>query len=77
VKIVVGIGALLICAGAAASELHPIVEIESGYLFGATADGKWIKADEAAKTLPDENDVSSLWIDPTARRSQREQTESY
>ena len=38
----------------AAAELHPIVEVESGYLFGATADGKWIKADEAAKSLPDE-----------------------
>lgn len=43
--------ALLICAAAAASELHPIVDVESGYLFGATADGKWIKPEEAAKAL--------------------------
>jgi hypothetical protein len=43
-----------ICASAVAGELHPIVEVQSGYLFGATTDGKWIKADEAAKSLPGE-----------------------
>jgi len=49
------VAALLMCAGAAtAAELHPIVEVQSGYLFGATKDGKWIKADEAAKALPDQ-----------------------
>ena len=47
--------ALSIGAGAVAGELHPIVEVKSGYLFGATADGKWIKADEAAKELPGES----------------------
>jgi hypothetical protein len=36
------------------AEVHPIVEIQSGYLFGATADGKWIKSDEAAKAISDE-----------------------
>jgi len=49
--------ALLIAANpflAAKAEVHPIVEVQSGYLFGATADGKWIKSDEAAKALPDE-----------------------
>jgi hypothetical protein len=46
--------ALLICGMAAADDLHPIVEVQNGYLFGATKDGKWIKADEAAKALPDE-----------------------
>ena len=45
---------LLLLSGAAAADLHPIVEVQSGYLFGATADGNWIKADEAAKTLTDE-----------------------
>jgi hypothetical protein len=45
---------IVICARATAAELHPIVEVQSGYLFGATADGKWIKAEEAAKSLPDE-----------------------
>jgi hypothetical protein len=44
----------VICAGATAAELHPIVEVEFGYFFGATADGKWIKADEAAKSIGDE-----------------------
>ena len=45
----------LICARTAvAAELHPIVEVQSGYVFGAIADGKWIKADEAAKSMTDE-----------------------
>ncbi|HLW35969.1 MAG TPA: FG-GAP repeat protein [Chthoniobacterales bacterium] len=45
---------LLIGPGiAAAAELHPIVEVQTGYLFGASSDGKWIKADEASKSLSD------------------------
>src|SRR6266576_2673845 len=43
------------CAGASiAADLHPIVEVQSGYLFGAISDGKWIKADETAKLIGDE-----------------------
>jgi hypothetical protein len=54
-RFVAGLSALLIYAGtAAATDLHPIVEVQTGYLFGATADGKWIKADEAAKSIGDE-----------------------
>lgn len=53
-KIITAPGALLICAAAAAADLHPIVEVQSGYLFGATANGKWIKAEEAAESLPGE-----------------------
>ena len=50
-----GLAALLICTGASsATDLHPIVEVESGYLFGAISDGKWIKADETAKLIGDE-----------------------
>jgi hypothetical protein len=50
-----GVAALLICTGASpAADLHPIVEVESGYLFGAISDGKWIKADETAKLIGDE-----------------------
>jgi hypothetical protein len=46
---------ILICStSAAAIDLHPIVEVEYGYLFGATADGKWIKSEETAKALNDE-----------------------
>jgi len=54
VKSIATIGALLICSAVPAAELHPIVEVQSGYLFGATANGKWIKSEEAARALPDE-----------------------
>jgi hypothetical protein len=54
VSFVVPFSALLICTAAAADDLHPIVEVQSGYLFGAITDGKSIKADEAAKALPGE-----------------------
>ena len=30
------------------------MEVQSGYLFGAISDGKWIKADETAKLIGDE-----------------------
>jgi hypothetical protein len=39
---------------ARAADLHPIVEIETGYLFGGSASGKWIKAEQAAKAMTDE-----------------------
>ena len=45
---------LSICPLAIAAEVHPIVEVQSGYLFGATADGKWIKSEKAAKAISDE-----------------------
>jgi hypothetical protein len=51
-RTLVVVAALLICAGALpAADLHPIVEVESGFLFGAISDGKWIKADKTAKLL--------------------------
>jgi len=54
-RIFAGLAALLICTGASpAADLYPIVEVESGYLFGAISDGKWIKADETAKLIGDE-----------------------
>jgi len=54
-RTLVVVAALLMCTKASsAADLHPIVEVQSGYLFGAISDGKWIKADEAAKALPDE-----------------------
>ena len=53
--IFVGLAASLICTGvSSAADLHPIVEVQSGYLFGAISDGKWIKADETAKLIGDE-----------------------
>jgi hypothetical protein len=54
VKFITALGALLVCAAVAAADLHQIVEVQSGYLFGATGNRKWIKSEEAAKTLSDE-----------------------
>ena len=54
-RTLVVVAALLMCAGASpATDLHPIVEVESGFLFGAISNGKWIKADETAKLIGDE-----------------------
>src|SRR6266403_4737582 len=54
-RIVLGVTAVLICAGGSlAADLHPIVDVESGFLFGAISEGKWIKADETAKLIGDE-----------------------
>jgi hypothetical protein len=33
-----------------AADLHPIIEIETGYFFGGSENGKWIKAEQAAKS---------------------------
>lgn len=43
----------MICTTAAAGELHPIVEVESGYFFGASDHGKWVKAEQARKSIAD------------------------
>jgi FG-GAP repeat protein len=54
-RIFAPLAALLIWTGASpAADLHPMVEVQSGYLFGAISDGKWIKADETAKLIGDE-----------------------
>jgi hypothetical protein len=42
---------LLLSATAMAADLHPIVEVDTGYLFGGSTDGKWIKAEQAAKPM--------------------------
>jgi hypothetical protein len=42
---------LLLSAHAMAADLHPIVEMSTDYLFGGSADGKWIKAEKAAKSM--------------------------
>lgn len=34
-----------------AADLHPIVEMQTEYLFGGSADGKWIQAEKAAKSM--------------------------
>jgi hypothetical protein len=43
--------AFLSGALASAADLHPIVEIETGYFFGGSKNGKWVKADQAAKSV--------------------------
>lgn len=53
-KTAVRLGALLICVAAAAADVHPIVQVQSGYLFGAISDGKWIKSDETTKLIGNE-----------------------
>ncbi len=42
---------LLLSASAIAADLHPIVETGTGYLFGGSAKGKWVKAKKAAKSM--------------------------
>ena len=42
---------LLLSVSAMAADLHPIVEMETDYLFGGSADGKWVKAEKAAKSM--------------------------
>jgi hypothetical protein len=45
------LGSLFICAAAAAAELHPIVEVQTGYFFGAVSGSKLLKAEESAKSV--------------------------
>jgi hypothetical protein len=42
---------LLVSATALAADLHPIVEMDTGYFFGGSADGKWVTAKKAAKSM--------------------------
>jgi len=35
-----------------AADLHPIIEIETGYLFGGSENGKWVKAAKQLSRLP-------------------------
>jgi hypothetical protein len=48
--VVFGFLAPLSTGTVSAADLHPIVEIETGYFFGGSENGKWIKADQAAKS---------------------------
>jgi hypothetical protein len=42
---------LFLSTTAFAADLHPIVEAYTGYFFGGSADGKWIKPEKAAKSM--------------------------
>jgi hypothetical protein len=46
-----GLSVAFSAAIAGAADLHPIIEIETGYFFGASANGKWIKSEEVAKSV--------------------------
>jgi len=48
--VVISFLASLSVANVRASDLHPIIEIETGYFFGGSEKGKWIKPDQAAKS---------------------------
>jgi hypothetical protein len=48
--VVIGSFALWTGRTVTAADLHPIVEIETGYFFGGSENGKWVKADQAAKS---------------------------
>ena len=43
--------ALLEAATVSAADVHAIIEIETGYFFGGSENGKWIKPDKAAKSI--------------------------
>src|SRR4030095_5734236 len=51
---IVGSFALLGGTALSAADLHAIIEIETGYFFGASENGKWIKPDEAGNSVSDE-----------------------
>jgi len=48
--VVFGFLAPLSAGTVSAADRHPIIEIETGYFFGGSENGKWIKADQAAKS---------------------------
>ena len=48
--VVLGFLAPLSGGSVRAADLHPIIEIETGYFFGGSENGKWVKADQAAKS---------------------------
>jgi hypothetical protein len=50
-SLLVSLLALCTAAHVCAAGLHPIIDIGTGYFFGASQDGKWIKAGQAAKLV--------------------------
>jgi hypothetical protein len=43
--------AVFSAAAVSGTELHPIIEMETGYFFGASKNAKWIEADQAVKSV--------------------------
>ena len=52
--VVFGFLAPLSGGSVSAADLHPIIEIDTGYFFGGSENGKWVKADQAAKSTANE-----------------------
>jgi len=50
---VLALFAVFSAAAVSAAGLHPIIEIDTGYFFGGSENGKWIKAEQAAKSVRD------------------------
>jgi hypothetical protein len=46
-----GFLAPLSAATVGAADMHPIIEIDTGYFFGGSENGKWIKPEKAAKSI--------------------------
>lgn len=55
-RTVVAVGSFVLLGGTPVdgADLHPIIEIESGYFFGASENGKWVKPDQAANSIANE-----------------------
>lgn len=45
-----------------ALQLHPSVEVETGFLAGAVGKGKWMKHEDAAKALKGAEKYRVHWI---------------
>jgi len=48
---VLALFAVFSAAAVSVAELHPIIEIETDYFFGASENEKWIKAEQAAESV--------------------------
>ena len=46
-----GFLAPLSAATLSSTDVHSIIELETGYFFGGSENGKWVKADQAAKSV--------------------------
>ena len=72
--VVFGFLAALSAGTVSAADLHPIIEIETGYFFGASENGKWIKADQSRKIHWQEDNLPSLQPNETGRPNHSRQT---
>lgn len=50
-RISLSLALLVVATSSSGAQPHPIVQADTGYLLGASADGKWLEAKDAAKTV--------------------------